>query len=170
MPALAHIGIGLATKRFTPQIPLWALLISTMGIDILSFIFLFATWISHGLFMAVLWSIISILITVFIRIRLTSKRDQDQGKNPSIWRIDTWQISIIIGLLVFSHWVLDFIGWPMSAINPNATGVPLLFDDTVTIGFGVYSTWFGALLMDIGVFLLGLVVYIHYLKKVKKIK
>ena len=56
----------------------------------------------------------------------------------------------------------------MSVINPSATGVPLLFDDSVNIGLGVYSTWVGALLMDIGVFVLGLVIYIHYLKKIKK--
>ncbi len=55
----------------------------------------------------------------------------------------------------------------MSVIDPNATGVPLLFDDTVNIGLGVYSTWFGALLMDIGVFAVGLIIYIYYLKKVK---
>lgn len=167
MPALAHIGIGLATKRFVPQIPLWVLLISVMVIDILSFIFLFATWISHGLFMAVIWSIISMLIIVFIRIRLTPKNVQNQGRNPSIWRMDIWKLSIVIGLLVFSHWVLDFIGWPMSALDPTAPGVPLLFDDNLNIGLGVYSTWFGALLMDIGIFIVGLVVYIYYLKKMK---
>ncbi|MFX1326684.1 MAG: hypothetical protein ACFE91_00880 [Promethearchaeota archaeon] len=170
MPALAHIGIGLVAKRIAPQIPLWALLICVMAIDILSFIFLFATWISHGLFMVILWSIVSILITAFIRIRLTSKDDQDKGRNLSIWRMDIWQPSIIIGLFVFSHWVLDFIGWPMSALDPNASGVPLLFDDAVYIGLGVYSTWLGALLMDIGVFVVGLVIYVHYLKKIKKKK
>jgi len=52
---------------------------------------------------------------------------------------------MIIELLVFSHWILDFIGWTMNVINPNAFGVPLLFDDTVNIGLGFYSTWFGAL-------------------------
>ena len=170
MPALAHIGIGLVAKRIAPQIPLWALLISVMTIDILSFIFLFATWISHGLFMAIVWSIVSMLLTAFVRIRLTSRGDQNQGRNLSIWRMDIWQTSIIIGLLVFSHWVLDFIGWPMSALNPNAPGVPLFFDDAVNIGLGVYSTWVGALLMDIGVFFVGLVIYVHYLKKIKKTK
>ncbi|MFX1420222.1 MAG: hypothetical protein ACFE9N_15015 [Promethearchaeota archaeon] len=157
MPALAHIGIGLATKRFAPQIPLWALIISAMFIDLLSFIFIFAIWISHGLFMSVIWSIIAMLITILITKRLNLKSDY-------------LRITLIIGFLVFSHWILDFIGWPMSVINPNATGVPLLFDDTINIGLGVYSTWFGALLMDIGVFVLGLILYLYYLKKTKKIK
>lgn len=167
MPALAHLGIGLATKRFAPQIPLWALLISSMVLDILSFIFIFALWITHGLFMSVVWSIITMLITALITIRLKSKKGQDKRENLTIWNAEILHISVIIGLLVFSHWILDFIGWPMSVIDPNATGVPLLFDDTVNIGLGVYSTWFGALLMDIGVFVVGLAVYIHYMKRVK---
>jgi len=58
----------------------------------------------------------------------------------------------------------------MSAIDPNATGVPLLFNDAVNIGLGVYSKWFGALLMDIGLFFLGLGLYIHYVKKIKNRK
>ena len=160
MPALAHIGIGLAAKRFFPKIPLWALLISVMAIDILAGIFIFVTWVSHGLFMAIIWSIIAMLITALFRVRLNSR----------IWNLEVLYISLSIGLLVFSHWVLDFIGWPMSAIDPNATGVPILFDDEVNIGLGVYSTWFGALLMDIGVFVVGLAVYFHYVKKVKKRK
>ncbi|NVM37509.1 MAG: hypothetical protein HWN81_18075 [Candidatus Lokiarchaeota archaeon] len=169
MPALAHIGIGLATKRFAPQIPLWALLLSAMFIDILSFLFLFAIWISHGLFMSVIWSIIAMLITALIKMRLNSKKEQDKKTKSPSWSIENLHITLIIGLLVFSHWVLDFIGWPMSVIDPSATGVPLLFDDAVNIGLGVYSTWFGALLMDIGVFVVGLGIYIHYVKKVKKI-
>jgi len=168
MPALAHIGIGLVAKRFVPQIPLWALLISVMVLDILSFIFLFAIWISHGLFMAVFWSIIAMLGTALITLRQKSHNEQDKKKNSAIWSMEILHTSLIIGLLVFSHWVLDFIGWPMSVIDSNATGVPLLFDDAVNIGLGVYSTWLGAILMDIGMFVVGLGIYIHYLKKVKK--
>ncbi|MBY8985929.1 MAG: hypothetical protein KGD65_12720 [Candidatus Lokiarchaeota archaeon] len=168
MPALAHLGIGFATKRFAPQIPLWALLISSMVLDILSFIFISALWITHGLFMSVIWSIVAFLITALITIRLKTKKEQDN--NSALWSKEIINISIVIGLLVFSHWVLDFIGWPMSVIDPNATGVPLLFDYAATIGLGVYSTWLGALIMDIGVFFVGLAVYLHYVKKVRKVK
>lgn len=158
MPALAHFGIGLAAKRFFPKIPLWALLVSAMAIDLLSFIFLFATWFSHGLFMAVVWSISATLITALVTSLLNSKKEKE---------IKVLYTSMIIGILVFSHWILDFIGWPMTVINPDLTGVPILFDDSVTIGLGVYSTWIGALTMDIGVFVIGLVIYLHYLLKIK---
>ncbi len=153
MPFLAHFGIGLATKRFFPQIPLWALLISTMVLDILFNIFIFAFWPSHGLFMAAVWSASAMLITVLITTLLNSKKTQNT---------QNFYVSMIIGLLVFSHWVLDFIGWP--------GGLPLLFNDSLTIGLGVFSTWFGALAMEIGIFLPGLAIYIHYIIKIKKIK
>ncbi|MFX0082561.1 MAG: hypothetical protein ACFE94_12505 [Candidatus Hodarchaeota archaeon] len=162
MPALAHFGIGLAAKRFTPQVSLWILLISVMFIDLLSFIFLFAIWITHGLFMSIFWSIIAIIITALIKMRLNSKKNQENKNNSSMWNAEVYQISIIIGFLVFSHWILDFIGWPMTAVYSNSIGTPLLFDDAVNIGLGVYSTLFGAILMDLGVFCIGLVFYIHY--------
>ena len=170
MPALAHFGIGLVAKRFFPKIPLWALLISVMAIDILSFIFIFALWPSHGLFMAIVWSAIAMLITLLITAFLNSKKDQDKKLTSTVWNKEIFYLSIIIGLLVFSHWILDLIGWPMSVINPNATGVPILFDDAVWIGLGVYTTWLGALVMDIGIFFVGLVIYLHYLMKIKNNK
>ncbi|MFX1437028.1 MAG: hypothetical protein ACFFAA_07420 [Promethearchaeota archaeon] len=168
MPALAHFGIGLATKRFAPQVPLWVLLISAMFIDILSFIFLSAVWISHGLFMSVFWSIIAMIITALITMFLNSKREQNKLTKSLSWSMININFTLIIGLIVFSHWILDFIGWPMTFIGINDIGTPLLFDDSVNIGLGVYTTWFGALSMDIGVFAVGLALYIHYIKKVKK--
>ncbi len=165
MPALAHLGIGFATKRFAPRIPLWILLISSMFIDILSFVFLSAIWISHGLFMSVVWTIIAMIITAFITAYINSKKEQDKTNKSISWSMIDLNTTLIIGIVVFSHWVLDLIGWPMSVINPNATGVPLLFDDAVKIGLGVYRTWIGALSMDLGVFFIGLGIYIHYMKK-----
>ena len=170
MPALAHLGIGFAVKRFASQIPLCVLLISAIFLDILTLFFIFAIWITHGLFMSVVWSIITMLVTTLITIWINLKKEQDKINNSGKWSLEILYISMIIGLLVFSHWILDFIGWPMSVIDSNATGVPILFDDALNIGLGVYSTWFGALLMDIGVFVVGLAVYLHYLKKIKKIK
>jgi len=168
MPALAHLGIGLATKRLAPHIPLWILLISSMFIDLLSFIFLSAIWISHGLFMSVVWTILAMIITAFITIRINIKNEKSKLNKLVSWSMVDLNTTLIIGLVVFSHWVLDLIGWPMSVINPNATGVPLLFDDAINIGLGVYRTWIGALSMDLGVFFVGLGIYIVSMKRVKK--
>ena len=140
MPALAHFGIALVTKKFTPHIPLWILLTSAMLLDLLSFVFILAPlWTSHGLFMALVWTVLTMAITY-----TSIKFSESKNKNNKI------------------------IGWPMTVINPNSIGTPLLFDDGVNIGLGVYRTWVGALSMDIGVFILGLVVYLLYLKKAKK--
>ena len=168
MPALAHFGIGLATKRIAPKIPLWVLLISSEFIDIL-WIFLFFTpaWLSHGLFMAIIWSIIASLITGLMIKYLNSKKEKIEKSDSTIRSLHA---SLVIGLLVFSHWVLDFFGWPMSAFFPDATGVPLLFDDSQTIGLGLYSNLIVALIIDDGIFIIGLIIYIITLKKLKKEK
>jgi hypothetical protein len=117
--------------------------------------------------MSVIWTIIAITITTFLTDSL--KLRNEKNKDLKIWSMEILNISFMIGIVVFSHWILDFIGWPMSVADSNATGVPLLFNDAMNIGLGVYSTWVVGLLMDIGVFVGSLVIYIHYIKKVKKI-
>ena len=75
MAALAHAGVGLAAKRFAPDVPLGVLLASTYAIDIVWGAFVVAgiehfsgpapattnPW-SHGLLMAVIWSGVAAVI------------------------------------------------------------------------------------------------------------
>jgi membrane-bound metal-dependent hydrolase YbcI (DUF457 family) len=66
---------------------------------------------SHGLFMTVVWSLVAAAIAfIFSRERRTS---------------------IAIGLMVFSHWALDFIVYFY---------MPLFFDNSQTIGLGLITT------------------------------
>ena len=107
-----HLGLGFAAKTVAPEVPLWALLMSTEVLDLLFFGFKTAgmeyeavsttdithglqivspgwtPW-SHGLFMSLVWSVLAFVVTYFF------------SRNH--------RASIVIGLLVFSHWVLDFI-------------------------------------------------------------
>ena len=46
MPLLAHFGMGFAGKRLAPQIPLWALLVSALGPDVIA-LFLFVSCSNH---------------------------------------------------------------------------------------------------------------------------
>ena len=166
MPALAHAAPGFASKWIDPNIPLWASLISVYFLDILSIVFMIlgdplSVTLSHGLFMAVVWSVIAMLITVFVTYYSDNKKENEISVKRN------FRTGVFIGLLVFSHWILDFIGWPMTVIDPTATGVPILFDITQTIGFGVYRTWTGALIMELGMFIVGLVLYFYYRKKEK---
>lgn len=130
-----HIGVAFAAKPVAPKVPLGALLVATEAIDLLCFGF-FATGIerqgatqvdlnqglqvltsgsmpwSHGLFMAIVWSIMAAALAfAFTRDRRAAG---------------------VVGLVVFSHWALDFVVHP-----PD---LPLLFGGSPTVGLGLYTS------------------------------
>lgn len=157
MAGLGHIGFGFAAKPFAPKVHLVILLIATELIDILWGIFYFTgidqssvgisttPW-SHGLFMSIIWSLLTMLIAARIY------RDYHSG--------------IVIGLLVFSHWVVDFVTHPMGAIfgsKPLAPDLPLFFYDSPKVGLGLYNHSFTiAMTTDLGMLIIGLLIYIRY--------
>ncbi|MFX1382095.1 MAG: hypothetical protein ACFFBP_06580 [Promethearchaeota archaeon] len=75
-------------------------------------------------------------------------------------------MSLVIGIVVFSHWVIDLIGWSMTG-----NGIPLLFDDSQLLMLNIQiDIIIGLLIMEIGPFIIGLIMYIQYFKKVRKEK
>ena len=78
------------------------------------------------------------------------------------------RISIIIGLLVFSHWVVDFISHPMTAVFPGDTGLPLLFEGSPTVGLGLWSTQLGVNIGEYGTLIVGFVIYLLTLRKLRR--
>ena len=166
MAGIAHMGVGLAAKRFAPDVPVGVLMVSAFAIDIVwgaGFVVgldhLSQTdqaaafpW-SHSLLMAVVWSgIAALLAQRFYRSRRTS---------------------IIIGLVVFSHWIVDFISHPMTAIMPNATGLPLAFEGSPVVGLGVWSTPLAVGVGESVLLIGGLVIYLltrARLQKEKKLR
>jgi hypothetical protein len=165
MPALAHLGVGLATKYFNPKINVWILLAAAMLLDLLTAIFTKALWPTHGLAMAIIWSLFVVGMSAVVSSII------NRTKKAKIAIVTT---SITLGLLVFSHWVLDFIGWPMEAaqdlMDVPASGTPFFFSDSPNYGLGVYKTWVGALTMEIGVLLIGLALYIVKKVQIKREK
>jgi hypothetical protein len=158
MPLLAHFGIGFGGKGLDPRIPTWALVGSAILLDLLALVTFFfsETWFHHGLVMAGVWSLIAMGITwILVSRSNTLQASQQNGVAP----LPPKRTTLIIGLLVMSHWVLDAIGWPMIMYNPDASGVPVFFDDTITVGLGVYRTWAGAIIIELGVLFLGLIIY-----------
>lgn len=163
MAGLAHVGVGLAAKRFAPNVPVGVLLLGAYVIDIVWVVFFAAgvehfgvtttnPW-SHGLFMAVVWSAVAALIAQRCCHNLRT--------------------SIIIGLLVFSHWVVDFISHPMTAAFPGDRGLPLLFEGSPIVGLGVWSTQLGVNIGEYGTLMVGLVIYLwtrHEIQKEKKLR
>jgi len=163
MAALAHLGVGLAAKSAAPKVPVIVLITSAYVIDFIWGVFFFTgieqmpepnspttnPW-SHGLFMAVVWSVlVSIIAWLISRNR---------------------PISLIIGLLVFSHWVVDFISHPMTAVFPGDTGLPLLFEDSPTVGLGVWSTQLGVNIGEYGTLIVGSMIYLLTWRKLRKEK
>ncbi len=71
---------------------------------------------SHGLLMAVTWSVMGGLLGRYFY------RDSRSGG--------------VIGLVIFSHWVLDFITHPMFGGLPD---LALLLEGSPKVGLGLYS-------------------------------
>lgn len=163
MAGFTHFGIGLAAKRILPQVPVGYLVVAAYTIDIVWGVFWWAglehwpqpgvtsiaPW-SHGLFMSVVWSLAALLIT-----RLVSRNTR---------------MSILIGLLVFSHWLVDFIAKPMTHAFPTDSGLPLLFAGSRTVGLGLWGTAAGEYVGEYGMVALGAVVYAITLAQIRRNK
>ncbi|UCH61951.1 MAG: hypothetical protein JSU77_09075 [Fidelibacterota bacterium] len=163
MAGLAHLGVGLAAKPAAPRIPVWVLILIAYGIDFVFFGFMFvglehfptgdvavsAPW-SHSLFMAVIWSVLAGGIVKLIT--------------------NDMRTAVIIGLLFFSHWMVDFISHPMTALFPLAPGLRLFFLGSQEIGLGMYRSQLGVNIGEYGSLALGLGIYIFTLIKLRKKK
>jgi hypothetical protein len=169
MGPLGHFSVGLAAKPTAPKVPLGILLLATWILDVLAIAFAFAgiekagsglPW-SHGLFMSVVWSLAVGLLAARIY------RDRRAG--------------VVIGLLVFSHWLLDFVShpipfssfswrsWQWSYGHLLASDLPLLFANSPKVGLGLYNSMSAteATALESGMFILGAAVYARYVKKRK---
>jgi hypothetical protein len=144
-------------KPFAPKAPLWALVAATQVPDLLSFAFTAAgiehgavtqldfdhglqylsqpsiSW-SHGFFMSVVWSAVVAAIAFLL------------------WR--DRRTSIVIGLMVFSHWVLDFLVY---------LNIPVFFDNLQVTGLGLITSVPGliaGIILEIGLIAGGIAIYL----------
>jgi membrane-bound metal-dependent hydrolase YbcI (DUF457 family) len=152
-----HLAIGLAARPAARKAPLWVLLAATELLDLLCFAFQAAgiesagvsttdlsrgveimslgtlPW-SHGLFMCVVWSVVAAALAFFFY------RDR--------------RTSIVIGSLVFSHWVLDFI--------VHVPDLPLLFEGSPVVGLGLWGSGPGLVIsgiLEVGLLVGGIAIY-----------
>lgn len=165
MAGLGHLGLGFAAKLYAPKVHLAVLLIATELIDILWGVFYFlgidrdnvgvdsSPW-SHSLFMSVIWSVMAALLIA--RLYHNSRS------------------GIITGLLVFSHWIIDFITHPMGAIfgsAPLPPDLPLFFTGSSNVGLGLYNHSFTiAVVTDLAMLIVGLAIYVRYKMKLSRQK
>jgi membrane-bound metal-dependent hydrolase YbcI (DUF457 family) len=156
MSGIGHLAAGFAAKQSTPEIPLWLLLTASETNDLLYLVFssvgletkaVFTMdfihgvrymqrsinpW-SHGLFMSFIWSILAaVLAYLFYRNRRAAG---------------------VVGLVVFSHWMLDFL------MHSN---LPLFFGNSPLLGLGLENSGIGFLfmtLLDLALLGIGIVLY-----------
>ena len=100
----------------------------------------------HSLLMAVVWSVLFGLLAFWLARR---------SRRPI-------RIAIVFGLMVFSHWVLDWITHPMTALSPTDKGIPLAFGNSPLVGLGLYHSVTAVCLTEIGGTLAGLAIYIPW--------
>jgi hypothetical protein len=161
MSPTGHLAIGFAAKKYAPKIPIGVILIAAYVIDLIYFIFLalgiekinYNPW-SHSLLMAIIWSLFAGVVTLSASKELRS--------------------ALVIGLVVFSHWILDFIVWG---------NLSLFFDKTNRVGLGLYdmigfsltslkfdSGTILAAAIELSMLFVGLAVYLSFLRKLRKEK
>jgi hypothetical protein len=153
MTPFGHLAIGFAAKPAGPKIPLSVLLAASWLLDLLYFVFAFIglesmasftkpgsvpSPYSHGLFMAVIWTALAGLLA---------------------WRIyHNRRAGLVIGLVVFSHWVLDFISW---------NNLNLFFKGSPQVGLGLFNALgSGTIYIESGLFLVGMVIYLVSRKRI----
>ena len=149
-----HFGFAAAVKSSAPRVPLWALMLACVWMDVV-FVPLFAAGIetivplpgtrggygagiihadyTHSLVGALLISVTFALVA-------------------AVWW--QWSVAFVLGAVVFSHWVLDLLMHhaDMPLLPANAGDFPLL-------GLGVWR-WPGAsALIEIGLVVLGTFLY-----------
>ena len=163
MPAIAHVGVGFAAKKIAPNISVIYLIIAAELIEIVFFVFVaagietmplpdkapFAPY-SHSVIMGIIWSVVAALITFLI------------SKNK--------KVSIIIGLLVLSHTILDIIASPKLAFYPTDTKMPVFFNDSLSVGLGLFKYKTIALISEFGILIAGFIIYILTIRKANKNK
>jgi TctA family transporter len=163
MPAIAHVGVGFAAKRYAPDVPVIYLILAAEFIEIMFFVFVLSGLermpepdsspyapFSHSVIMGVIWSMVIGSLTYLI------------SKNQ--------RTSIIIALLAFSHTVLDIIASPKLAFYPTDTAMPIFFDTSLSIGLGLFKYSTAALAFEFGFLFLGIVIYILTRRKLRQRK
>ena len=129
---VGHYGVSFAAKRAEPAIPLWVLFIAVQLLDVLWAPFvllgiekvrivpgitasnpldLYYMPYTHSLVAAIVWSVVAFLVYRAVR--------------PAPARA-----AAIVGLAVFSHWVLDFL--------VHRPDLPL-YDNTAKVGLGLWN-------------------------------
>ena len=167
MAGIAHAAVGLAAKPFVPEVNVGWLILGTVVLDILWLAFwcvgletspmnpaAHPPWWDHSLLMAVVWSVLFGLLAYWLARRFRRRT----------------LIGVVFGLMVFSHWVLDWITHPMTALSSTDKGIPLAFSGSPLVGLGLYRTITAVWVTEIGSVVVGLAIYFWARRRMKRLK
>ena len=159
---LGHHAVAFAAKKVSPNVSLGTLVLSAQFIDLLWPILLLLGFehvrlapgitvvspfdfydypITHSLLMVLVWA--GGLGTLYYAIRRSLRG------------------ALVIGACVLSHWVLDFIS--------HYPDLPLIPGSTVTVGLGLWNSFVGTILVEGGMFVAGLVLYVRLTRAVDRV-
>jgi hypothetical protein len=149
---VGHYGVSFLAKKTAPEIPLWVLFVAVQLLDVVwAPLVLFGVEkarivpgftasnpfdlyympYTHGLLTALLWAGAAAI-------------------GYRRWASSTWRAGWIVGLAVFSHWILDFV--------VHVPDLPL-YDDTHKVGLGLWNRPILAFGLEAGLLLAGMVLY-----------
>jgi hypothetical protein len=153
---VGHYAASFVAKSVDRRIPLWVLFLAAQAVDVLwavlvllgiekvrivpgitaaSPLDLYYFPYSHSLLVSFLWLGVAAVGYKLLR----------PGEG-------TWQMGMIVGLVVFSHWVLDLI--------VHRPDLPL-YDDTLKVGLGLWNYPLISFLLEIGLLIGGIWLYLR---------
>ncbi|MBL7994709.1 hypothetical protein JNM05_05005 [bacterium] len=159
---VGHYAVALAAKKAAPKVSLGTLFLAAQFVDLLWPMLLLVGLehvridpgntiltpldfydypISHSLAAVIVWSVLFGSLIFFIR------RDK--------------KTSFVIGLCVFSHWILDLI--------THRPDLPLAFDRNLYFGLGLWNSPTGTVVVELGLFMVGTIMYVRATKSIDHI-
>ncbi|MCK4894794.1 MAG: metal-dependent hydrolase [Calditrichia bacterium] len=154
---IGHFGTAFAAKKFAPQLSLGTLILAAQFIDLLWPVLLllgiekvaidpgntavtpldfYHYPISHSLLGVLGWAVLFGLVYYLIK------------KN--------WKNSLVLGVLVLSHWVLDLL-----THRPDLLLIPGL---ELKVGLGLWNSLIGTLIIELAIFAGGVYLYMKMTK------
>ncbi len=159
---IGHFAVGLSAKKVAPQVKLGTLFLAAQFLDLLWPIFLilgiehariapgntaFTPFdfydypFSHSLLASIIWAVLFGRIYYYVKKNLRN--------------------SIIVGCVVFSHWLLDFISHkPDLAIAPGIH---------IALGLGLWNSIIGTIFIEGFLFIGAVCIYIRATKSIDRI-
>jgi uncharacterized membrane protein len=160
---IGHFGAGFAAKKVIPKTSLGTLLLASQFIDLLwPFFLIFGIErvaidpgntaftpldfiyypFSHSLLGVIIWALLFGVVYYFIKKDL--------------------ETSLILGILVISHWILDFI--------THRPDLPLLLgSDSLLVGLGLWNSIIATVIIESMIFIAGVYLYFAATKAKNKV-